>query len=78
MIHSTQSYRDFVFTIRSEPGEPGFTVDFADFSEIVTSGATVAEAFAHACEALDLYLESLEQIGRPAPFPRHRLDVEVV
>lgn len=78
MVVSTQSYRDYVFTIGAEPGEPGFTVDFPDLPAIITSGQTHGEAFAHACEALDLYLESLEQLGQRPPSPRHRIVVEAV
>jgi len=78
MIVSTQSYRDYVFTISHEPSEPGFTVDFPDIPEIITSHETLPGAFAHACEALDLYLDSLDRLGRPHPTPRHRLVLETV
>lgn len=78
MIVSSHSYRDYVFTISSEPGEPGFTVDFPDIPEIITSHPTMAGAFAHGCEALDLYLETLEKLGRPRPPSRHRLVMQTV
>ncbi|MBV8195044.1 MAG: type II toxin-antitoxin system HicB family antitoxin, partial [Candidatus Dormibacteraeota bacterium] len=70
------SYRGYVFTIEFDPDPPGYIVDFPDLPDIITSGSTLAEAFAHACEALDLYLESLDQLGRTPPAPRHRLVVE--
>lgn len=37
---------------------------------------TLNEAFANACEALDLCLESLDKLGQPAPPIRHRLLVQ--
>ncbi|MEI8376694.1 MAG: type II toxin-antitoxin system HicB family antitoxin [Planctomycetota bacterium] len=48
-------------------------VDFPDIREIITSGDTLTEAFAHACEALDLHLESLQKLDLPWPEPTHRL-----
>ena len=73
---STHEYRGYVFTIAYQPQDPAYTVVFADFSDIITSGATLAEAFAHACEALDLHLESLQKLSLPVPPARHRLVVE--
>ncbi len=74
-------YRGFVFTIEADPDDPTyFEVDFPDFREfphaIITSGPSLPKAFANACEALDLHLESLQKLGIPAPTPRHRLVVE--
>jgi predicted RNase H-like HicB family nuclease len=73
MTTTTHLYREYVFTIRYEAKEPAYTVDFPDVQEIITSGATLPETFANACEALDLHLESLQKLGRPLPVPRHRL-----
>ena len=70
------NYRDFVFTINDQPHEPAYSVDFPDIPDIITSGETLAEAFANACEALDLHLESLQKLALPLPRPRHRLVVE--
>jgi predicted RNase H-like HicB family nuclease len=78
MLVSTHSYRDYVFTVSHDPGEPGFTVDFPDIPEIITSHGTLPGAFAHACEALDLYLETLEKLGRPLPISRHRLVLQTI
>jgi predicted RNase H-like HicB family nuclease len=75
MIETTHQYRGYVFAIRYEAKEPAYTVDFPDLPEIITSGDTLAQAFANACEALDLHLESLEKLGRPAPQAVHRLVV---
>jgi predicted RNase H-like HicB family nuclease len=43
---------------------------------IITSGATLTEAFANACEALDLHLESLQKLGQPLTEAKHHLVVE--
>ncbi len=78
MMTTTHVYRDFVFSITYRVEEPGHIVRFVDIPEIITSGATLTEAFAHACEALDLHLESLQKLGQPLPQPRHRVLVEAV
>ena len=70
---TTHEYRDYVFTIAYQAKEPAYVVDFPDVPDIITSGDTLAEAFAHACEALDLHLESLEKLNLPRPEPTHRL-----
>jgi predicted RNase H-like HicB family nuclease len=75
---TTHSYRDFVFTIEYGPREPIYTVDFPDLPDIITSGDTLAEAFANACEAVDLHLETLQKLGRNLPKPKHRLAVETI
>jgi predicted RNase H-like HicB family nuclease len=69
-------YRGYVFTITYLPQEPAYTVDFPDFPDIITSGITLAEAFANACEALDLHLESMQKLGKRPPKPKHRLVVQ--
>jgi predicted RNase H-like HicB family nuclease len=76
MMTTTHVYRGYVFTIDYQPQEPAYTVDFPDLPDIITSGVTLPEAFAHACEALDLHLESLQKLGLPLPPPRHRLVLE--
>jgi len=73
---TSHDYREFVFTITYQPREPAYTVDFPDIPDIITSGETLAEAFRHACEALDLHLESLQKLSLPLPRPRHRLVVQ--
>jgi predicted RNase H-like HicB family nuclease len=70
---SYHEYRGYVFAITYEAREPAFTVDFPDFTDIITSGQNLAEAFAHACEALDLHLESLQKLRQRVPKPRNRL-----
>lgn len=42
-------------------------------TDIITNGATHSEAFGHAREALDLYLEPLDKLGHPSPRARYQL-----
>ena len=74
---TTHEYRGYVFTITYQPQNPAYSVDFPDVPDIITSGATLHEAFRNACEALDLHLESLQKLHLPLPEPRHRLVVQV-
>lgn len=76
MMTTVHQYRDYVFRILYSPEEPAYTVEFPDIPEIITSGDTLSEAFANACEALDLHLESLQKLGQPVPPCKHRLVVE--
>ena len=76
MIVTHHEYRGYVFAIEYQAAEPAFTVDFPDFAEIITSGAILSEAFANACEALDLHLESLQKLGKRLPKPKHALTVQ--
>jgi predicted RNase H-like HicB family nuclease len=73
---TSHEYRGYVFTIGYEAREPAFAVDFPDIPEIITSGDTLADAFANACEALDLHLESLQKLKLPLPEAKHRLIVQ--
>ena len=68
-------YRGYVFTIAYDAQDPAYTVDFPDFPDIITSGGTLAQAFANACEALDLHLESMHKLKMRVPRPKHRLVV---
>jgi predicted RNase H-like HicB family nuclease len=70
---TTHEYRDYVFTIAYQAKEPAYVVDFPDIPDIITSGGTLADAFANACEALDLHLESLQKLKLPWPEPTHHL-----
>lgn len=76
MTTTHHEYRNFVFCIEYHAQEPAYTVTFPDFSEIITSGDSLTAAFANACEALDLHLESLHKLGRRVPKPKHTLVVE--
>lgn len=73
MMQTIHEYRGYVFLIRYQAREAGFVVEFSDIPEIITSGATLGEAFANACEALDLHLESCQKLGLPLPEIRHQL-----
>ncbi|HUY32664.1 MAG TPA: type II toxin-antitoxin system HicB family antitoxin [Pirellulales bacterium] len=75
-MNSHHEYRGYVFTITYQAQDPAYTVDFSDFVDIITSGDSLAEAFAHACEALDLHLESMAKLKMRVPKPKHRLIVE--
>jgi predicted RNase H-like HicB family nuclease len=75
---TTHIYRDFLFTITYQPATRASSVDFPDLPDIITSGETLTDAFAHACEALDLHLESLQKLGLPVPKPKRRLVVETI
>jgi predicted RNase H-like HicB family nuclease len=77
-MKTTHEYRGFIFTITYEAKDPAYVADFPDIPDIITSGETLAEAFSHACEALDLHLESLQKLGKRLPKPKHRLVVAEV
>ncbi len=74
-MKTMHNYRNFVFSITYVPEDPAYTVDVVDFPNIITSGATLDEAFHNACEAIDLHLESLQKLGKPTPEPTHHLEV---
>ncbi|MBX9787472.1 MAG: type II toxin-antitoxin system HicB family antitoxin [Pirellulales bacterium] len=73
MMPTLHEYRGYVFKIEYLADDPAYGVDFPDFPEIITSGATLADAFAGACEALDLHLESLQKLGVAPPAAKHAL-----
>ena len=75
-MKTAHEYRGYIFTVIYRAEEPAYVVDFHDIAEVITSGDTLAEAFANACEALDLHLESLHKLGKPMPEAKHRLVVE--
>jgi predicted RNase H-like HicB family nuclease len=76
-VTATQhDYRGYVFRIEYQAKDPVYVVEFADFPEIITSGPTLAGAFANACEALDLHLESLQKLQKRMPRPKHTLWVQ--
>ncbi len=73
---TTHEYREYAFTISHVNNETAYTVDYPDFPEIITSGDTLTGAFANACEALDLHLDSLQKLKLPVPSPKHRVLVQ--
>jgi predicted RNase H-like HicB family nuclease len=75
-MKTTHAYRGYVFVIGYTANDPAYVVEFPDIPGIVTSGVTLTDAFANACEALDLHLESLQKLGRPLPRARHRVVVK--
>jgi predicted RNase H-like HicB family nuclease len=78
MTPTHHEYRGYVFEIQYQAAEPAYTVNFADFPTIITSGSTLGEAFNNACEALDLHLESLQKLGKRLPKPKHTLRIQPV
>jgi len=75
---TTHEYRGYIFTIQYNAREPAFTVNFPDVPDIITSGNSLTEAFANACEAMDLHLESLQKLNLALPKSRHRLTIEEI
>jgi predicted RNase H-like HicB family nuclease len=78
MRATNHEYRGYVFSLTYQGHEAAYTAAFPDFPEIITSGATLAKAFANACEALDLHLESLQKLGKGLPKAKHTLVVQSV
>jgi predicted RNase H-like HicB family nuclease len=76
MTPTHHEYRGYVFRIDYQAEDPAYTVAFPDFPEIITSGSTLSDACAHACEALDLHLESLQKLGKRVPRLKHTLRVQ--
>jgi predicted RNase H-like HicB family nuclease len=78
MTTTHHEYRGFVFTITYQAQEPAYLVHFPDFPAIITSAPTLAEAFSHACESLDLHLESMQKLKMKIPRPKQRLVLEAM
>jgi predicted RNase H-like HicB family nuclease len=76
MTTTHHEYRGYVFAITYQAQDPAYSVDFPDFPDIITSAPTLGEAFDHACEALDLHLESMQKLEMIIPMPKHRLVLE--
>ena len=76
MLTTHHSYRDYIFVIAYQADNPAYTVDFLDIPDIITSGDTLQQAFANACEALDIHLESLQKMGLKPPPPKHQITVK--
>ena len=74
-MKSTHTYRDYVFTIEYIASDLEFSVDFPDFPNIITAGWTLEEAFRNACEALDLALETLRDLGMGIPAPSKQVSI---
>lgn len=76
MITSRHEYLGYFFQIDYHAADAAYLVEFLDFPNVITSGASLPEAFANACESLDLHLESLQKLGRKLPRPKHTMVVE--
>lgn len=71
-----QESQGCVFSIGYSRREPAFRVDFPEFRDVVTNGATLAEDFAIECKALDLRPAGMAKLKMSPPEPKHRLVVE--
>jgi len=49
-----------------------FVVEVPDLPGCMAHGVTPAEAFNHAEQAIDLWIETARDLGRPVPQPRDR------
>ncbi|NQT35109.1 type II toxin-antitoxin system HicB family antitoxin [bacterium] len=74
-MKTTNEYQGYVFSIEYMPDDKSYVVDFPDIPEIITSGSTLDEAFHNACEALDLHLESLKELGLPLPRQTRKITI---
>lgn len=70
------SYQGYAFTIEHDEADRAYYVDFPDLPGIITSGSTLAEAFANACEAFDLHQDSYAKDGEILPPPKHRVTID--
>ena len=67
-IQETVATTEFTFTAVFEPAEEGgYVVTFPAIPGLVTEGDTLDEARAMAADALQGYLEILQEDGRPLP-----------
>ncbi len=62
MTVAHDEYRGYLFNLAHQAHDSAIRVDFPDFPNVITSGATLAAAFANACEALDLHLEAMQKL----------------
>ncbi len=68
-------YLGYAFKISYLIRDKNYSIDFPDIPEIITSGSTLDEAFHNACEALDLHLESLKELGLPLPRQTRKITI---
>lgn len=52
--------------------DEAFVVDVPELPGCMAHGATPAEAVANAQDAISLWLEAAQELGRPIPLPRGR------
>lgn len=68
--------RRYTAVLLPDAEQGGYTVRVPALPGCITEGDTLEEALVNAREAISLYLEALEELGRPAP--EERLPPEVV
>ncbi len=78
MEKETVTATQYTYTVMFEPNEEGaYTVTCPALPGLVTEGRTLEEARAMAAEAIEGYLEILQEDGRPIP-PSEEREAEPV
>ena len=65
------NFSEYPFEIRRliEDEGSGFLINFPDFNECFSDGATVIAAIENGMDALDAAIQTLEELGLPVPTP---------
>ncbi len=63
----TGTVMEYLMVIQQEP--EGYSAHFPDAPGCFTQGDTLEELYANAQEALELYLDTLRDMGKPLPKP---------
>lgn len=74
-----ESMRKLTYEIvieREEDRKAGFSVYCPDLPGCFSNGNSMAEPKKNMAEAVTLHLESLRELGKPIPKPKHRVTVE--
>lgn len=68
------------YTVILEPDEEGrgFTVEVPALPGCITEGDTVEDAMSNAKEAIELFIETLKDLGKPIPKDVPVSDIRVV
>ena len=61
---------------REEDPKAGYSVYCPDLPGCFSNGGSASEAKKNMAEAVALHLESLRELGKPIPKPKHRIRVE--
>jgi antitoxin HicB len=70
--------RQYTVILNPEPEDGGYTVRVPALPGCNTQGDTREEALANAQEAIEGYLESLKELGRPIPEEQERPEAVVI
>ena len=68
------------YTVIFQPDDErnGFTVEIPALPGCITEGDTIEEAMANAKEAIELFIETLKDLGKPIPEDVPVSDIRVV